>query len=148
MSTGPKKTPTQELENIGGPVHLIASYQMKLTARLSALLERRRVIKGHLGSTDIEAESEIDRICSSFANDIRADLRQLILEAYGYRRFVKMMPFDTWEDIPEMEIVLKDTIPYGMTYTPTANPDPEIRPEIKSKETAFDDFSDLFDKRK
>ena len=89
MSTGPKLSPTQEIEAQGGPVALIEAYQTKLSARLASVLERRHAVKRHLGKTDAEAEKEIERICASFLIEIRSDVRQLVLDSYSYNRYVK-----------------------------------------------------------
>lgn len=149
--SGPKKTPTQELAALGGPVHLIDVYENKLIARLAEVLERRNSIRHYLGSTDEQAEAEIHRLCSTFARDVRAEIRQLISEAYTYNRFVKVakkldIPADTWDEIPDIEIVLKDTLSFGkIPYPPkpvVSEPPKGVEAELGDGEV--EDFTDLF----
>ena len=155
MSKGPSiKSSSQEIAALGGPTHLVTSFQTKLIARLSTILERRQIIKGHLGATDEEAEKEINRICSSFAKEIELDLKQLVLEAYGYKRFVKVVPGDTWEKPLNAGLTIKETLPYGKQVT--ASEELKSAQEkatvtvMKEEELTepFDDFSELFGVKK
>lgn len=126
MADRPKRTPTQQIEDLGGPAHYVRAAETKLAQILADVLEKRHAVKRHMGRTADEAEAEIKRICASFVAAAHADIRQVVMDSYGYNRYVKtehrIAPDAGRESeavaLLSPEIKLKPTLPYGQPPAP------------------------------
>lgn len=141
-----KNLKNSSTDELNGPMHLASIFEAKLTARLATILERRHIIKGYFGDNDGKADAEINKICVLFSKSIGEDLKELISESYQYRRYVKAVQVDSWKD--NVEIVLKDTIPFAKVIERDVRPTVVEPPKKDEINQDYFDFGDLFGKKK
>jgi ATP-dependent helicase/DNAse subunit B len=84
MSDDNKKSLSQEMESIGGPVEEIDGLQTDLCAVLEGILERRNAIKQNMD------EKEIKHILDLFMSASRRSITQRLLDSYAYNRYTKI----------------------------------------------------------